>query len=258
MLIRTALAAWFAAVFLAPCLAQSMPKGLKAAVEGYEKAQKAAKEEFGKDIDRTIDTARKSKADASVVDRHLKEMKAQKEAFEKKGDLPTHDDLLGPTLEYLDRLRKGRAELNRAFKQQTDEAKRTKDDDLLSQLVKAKAGLDAQVGGRDQFQSKTQWDGTRFAVGTTVDAHLSVGKLSDNTFRGQYWQDTGSAGKFGMKVEGLLDGNALEFVTTEMIEGDKRILKFSGYVFENRMILRVSGVTPKGKPANGIIDFRKK
>jgi hypothetical protein len=258
MSFRSFAAALVAVACTASADAQSLPKGAKAAVDGYEKAAVSAKKELVKDMDRAIDAVRKSKADAAVVDRNLKQLKAQKERFEEKDDLPTSDALLGATVEYLDRLRKARAELNKVFKQETEEAKRTKDDERLGQLVKAKAGFDAQLPGRDQFQSKSEWHGTRYGASVAIDAHLVLGKVEGNAFKARYSQDTDSAGKFVMEVDGVLDGNAIDFSTTKMIDGDKRVLKFSGYVFENRLIVRVSGATPKGTPATGIIDLRKK
>lgn len=241
-----------------PAPAQSLPKCMKAAVDGYDKAAAAAKDEFVKDMDRVIDSARKAKADAAVVERRLKALKAQKQRFEEKDDLPTSDELLAVTVEYLDRLKKGRAEVNKVFKQETDEARRAKDDERLTQLVKAKAGFDAQQPGRDKFTSKSEWHGTRYGATTAIDAHLIVGQVEDNAFKARYSQDTDSAGKFVLEVEGVMDGNAIDFTTTNIVDGKKRVLKFSGYVFENRLIVRVSGVTPKGTPATGIIDFRKK
>ena len=87
---------------------------------------------------------------------------------------------------------------------------------------------------------------------------MNLGKAEDGTLRGTFWQDTDTTKKFGLGVEGVIDGHAVRFKTAKVLDGKKRIYNFSGYVFQNRMILQVSGVEPSGKPAGGIINFYKK
>jgi phosphoglycolate phosphatase-like HAD superfamily hydrolase len=244
---------------LAPVALADVPKGLSAALESYEKGATAAREEFARDIDKVIDTVRKSKADAALVDKRLKELKEQKTRYEEKGELPTHDLLLPAAVEYLDRLNKARAEWNRLFKKETDEAKKAKDDARLADLVKLRASLDKQFGGRDHLTAKSQWDGLRYGEEDAVGVHLSVTKVDENTFQGRYVQHPGGVGKIVMDVEGVLDGNAIEFATTKVIEGGKRTFKFTGYVIEDRLVLRLTGtVGPKATPVTSLIDMRKK
>lgn len=241
-----------------PGPAQS-PHGLKAGVEKYAKCETAAKEEFVRDMHRVLDRVRMAKgAKSALVDRHLKEVKAQIEAFEAKGELPTHDDLLGPTVEYLDALRKGRAEMNRVYKNETEEARRVKDDKRLDELVKAKAAFDRRVCGPALFPSDARWNGSRYSGAHTTDFHLAVGKAADGTFRGHVWQDAQSANKIEMEVEGTLDGNEIQFHKTKMLKGSVRVFALSGYVIGPRMILRLKGVSAKGLPIDGIICLYKK
>ncbi len=244
---------------LAPVAPADVPKGLSAALESYEKGATAAREEFARDVDRVIDTVRKSKADAALVDKRLKELKEQKTKYEEKGELPTHDLLLPATVEYLDRLHKARAEWHRVFKKETDEAKKAKDDARLADLVKLRASLDKQFGSRDQLTAKSQWDGLRYGEEDAVGVHLNVTKVDENTFQGRYVQHPGSASKVVMDVEGVFDGNAIEFATTKVIEGGKRSFKFTGYVIEDRLILRLNGtVGAKATPVSSLVDMRKK
>ena len=234
------------------------PTGWQAGIDRFEKRTAAAKAGLLKDTDQVLENIRRTRAEPALVERHLREVKAQKEKFQQSGDLPTHDDLLGPVFTYLNNLQAARVELNRAYKEETDEARRQRDDRRLTLLVKEKAAFDAKVAKGEQFATKSTWKGSRYFRTGSSDVHVNLGKAEDGTLRGTFWQDTDTTKKFGLGVEGVIDGHAVRFKTAKVLDGKKRIYNFSGYVFQNRMILQVSGVEPSGKPAGGIINFYKK
>lgn len=235
-----------------------MPAELEAPVKGYLKAEAAAKEKLLKDIDKAIDHIRLLKLDPSVREKHMNEVKEAREQFEKNGVLPTHNDLILKTIRYLNTLGTARAEFNNKYLAATKEARRTKDDDKHTQLVKAKAAFDEKAAGREQFGSDTRWSGTRHNGKRNVDVNLNIGKVTGNSFTGTYVQNPGSANRFVMEFEGLLNGNVIEVITTSVKKEDTRVLKFTGYVIGDRIILDVDGIAAGGGPASGLIDLRKR
>lgn len=187
---------------------------------------------------------------AEVRVKRVAVINTEKAAFKEKGTLPACDDMLPALWEHMNRLHAARRPLARAYESALNAALKAGNAKLAQQLAREKATYDEHLPGRNTFQAKTNWNGYRAGPMNNIPFHFHVGTCDGNAVKGRMWQDEG---KVEMVVEGKLDGNFIEVKTVKLAKGENRNLTFTGFVLEDRLVFQVSGVTPKGQPARGIV-----
>lgn len=251
---RTLIAVVAACLTVTSLQAQPTPT-LKQLNDQYQKARDQAREVLNKDIAKhrkaILDGREKPEKKTFLVN----QLDREREAFLDKNELPTSDLMLKPVLKYLLANRKARLPLAAAYSKAI--AKALKDNDIAkaNSLTMEKAALDKQAGGLGKFVQGSEWDGTRHGLKANVTFSLRVEKLEANTFRGEVWMDDRYV---GMEVNGEIDGNTITFQTLKMLKGQARNLKFTGFVFEGRLVAEVGGIATDGKAATGMISLKVK
>jgi hypothetical protein len=195
---------------------------------------------------------------AETRNRYIEILDVQQTQFESSQTLPVSDLMLQPTIEYLDSLHAKATPLRRLFDQalEREVGNRLRFDEI----AKSKEKWQAELPGRDELASNTEWHGNRtFSSGTTIDFHFHVFEIKDNSFKGHIWQDVGSvSGKSGWEFEAKREGNQILLTTTKMLHGAARTIAFRGYVIERRIVLTQTSYN--GKPVNdgGLVSIWKK
>ena len=174
-------------------------------------------------------------------------LSAAKKRFVESGELPQCMEMLGPVIAYQETLRQARQPLRRVYERLMKQALMSRDDSLLKANVERHTEFGRLVTGHEGFLASSEWYGTRFpGSGGGIRTHMVVRERQGTTFWGHVWQGDWPEEEF--IVEGTLDGNYIQFQTTQVVRGGKCLLRYCGFVLNNRMILRVSGVDSQGKP----------
>ncbi len=207
-----------------------------------EKAAKGLHEEMVKAINRKATIIKDSGLHPDMKQIKLNRISSDLIAFKQSDRLPNCDELLGEIVDYLDGYQEkvlDHVESTRLTK--VDAAIRGKNMPAnRPELVVLEEKFEKIVGGREQFEAKSEWVGSRFFGDHAVEVYLRIDDRQGNGFEG-YMQEHGKdrARMAKMKVAGVLHGNAIWIRNTQMISGTNRQLEMAGYLLSDRMVARI-------------------
>jgi|SRR5579884_1146918 len=168
----------------------------------------------------------------------------EKSAFRANGALPVSDEMLGPLLEYHEALYKAQLPVAKSYEELFNlYSVKLKDDSRAQKLTADKEAFDEKIRGH-VFQP-SNWQGTQ-SGNNNIPFVLNVEALDGNSIKGRIVQDR-YPHETVFKAEGLLSGNRVKLQSTQVIQGGTRMLIFTGYVMENRIVGQVVSVGKNGK-----------
>ena len=249
--IQFALWLLISAVAVAADSSKSFEKDLKV----YQKDKKDADTKMGKAFDKIAAQIRNNKSlPPETRNRHFMQIQAEKERFTKSNQLPESDDMLPATIAYLNELHDKRLKVQRTFDDALSNAIGNQPE--FDRISTAKDAWQADLPSRYEFVKNTEWHGNRtFENGTTVDFHVHVFDVQNNSFEGHLWQDVFTGGKSGWVYEGMMEGNAIVLKTIKMLHGNPRTIEFRGFVIGRRLVFTA---IVNGKPAKDFASVGKK
>jgi len=223
-----------------------------------EKAIEAAKKQLLAAISRERAALSRSRGNPDARRRSLEAIDRDRRAFEEEDRLPTCDELLAVTMEFVERCQRIWDEVERLREKLTEQALQADDPDAMANLAALEDRLNALAPGRDEFTASSTWSGRRSDANGAVLLDLRVKDVTGNGFRGQLSQ-TGNYGRADeMEVEGSLRGNHIEFRVTRMILGRSRKLIFDGHLVGGRIFAKIAGTSVDGRRVTGSVTLSRK
>jgi hypothetical protein len=230
---------------------------IDAFVAAQEKAMEAAKNRLLakiNDKDRAVPRLRTS---ADEMRRIVSAIADDRQAFVDEDRLPTIDELLGATIDFVKECERISDRVEKFRKQLTARALRSNEPTAMANLVALERRLKAFAVGRDQFTAGSTWAGRRTDPNGAVQLRLEVTDFTGDHFRGELAQ-TGNFGRADlMEVRGKLTGNRIAFETTGMIRGRNRKLVFQGYLLSDRIVTDITGTSVDGKRVTGWVSLSR-
>ena len=230
---------------------------LNKAFAAFEETREAADDALVKGFDQAANAVRKNKSlDVGVKANLLAEITDAKVSFQVAGTLPTSDQLIPLSINYLDRLQPKIAAMQHL---QHEALEKNLDDPLVFEEFKRRQQQwEASIPGAGELSTPARWHGRRVfrKSGGAVDFHLHVDSCENGILKGTLWQDAGNTWtKVGLSFEGRCQGNRVIFTTTNVLHGTARKFALAGYVIERRLVLKVISVN--GKLAGDFVTLGK-
>jgi hypothetical protein len=230
---------------------------IDAFVAAQEKAMEAAKNRLLAKIDAQDRAVHRSRIEPDEMRRIVSAIADDRQALVDEGRLPTNDELLGATIDFVKECDRISDRVEKFRKQLTARAMRANDPVAMANLSALERRLNAFAVGRDQFTTGSTWAGRRVDPNGAVQLRLKVKDFTGDDFRGELAQ-TGNFGRADlMEIRGKLRGNRIAFETTGMIRGRNRKLAFQGYLLSNRIVTNITGTSVDGKRVAGWVSLSR-
>lgn len=237
----------------------SLAQKLDDAARHFDEARGKAKATALANFDKMIGQVKSGKMPATVKADKLTELTRAKKQFEDNGAFPAESEYANLQLKYYLELNKSYRALSRLHDQLMEAALKNKDEPLRIRLQERRRTLDAQLPGAGSFTAGSQWFGTlSLTAGTNLKFNVHVDKLTGSVFHASVGNTTNVATHPKYLVEGVLDGLAVKFNATKIVQGDTTSAVFNGILAGNRMIGTLDQVTSKGKHASGTVTLNLK
>lgn len=243
---------------LDPNLTSLMQK-LDDATRHFSEARGKAKAAASANFDKLIAQVKSGKMPATVKADKLTEVIKAKKQFQDDGTFLPESEYAQLQLKYYLEINKSYRALSKLHYQLMDAALKSKDEPLRMSLQERRRTLDAQLPGAGAFVAGSQWFGTlSLTTGTNLKFNLHVDKLTGSVFHASVGNTTTVATHPKYLVEGVLDGVAVKFNATKIMQGDTTSAVFNGILAGNRMIGTLDQVTARGKHTSGIVNLSLK
>ncbi|MFO0947191.1 MAG: hypothetical protein U1D30_14820 [Planctomycetota bacterium] len=221
-------------------------------VEQFQRALEKENEEFLDKLAGFDKKVQKAKIDPETKLKILDEIAKDRENFSSTRSLPKSDELIAPTLEYLEGIQ---PIVNKIEKHRVKQKKETLEKLEAGDLQRIKdldEKLNRMIPGRDHFSSGSKWHGTRQDPKHAFHWVLTVEEVNGSRFSGKLRQDQDA-----FDVEGSINGIAIQFRTTQVLKGRKnfrgdRQFHFAGFLLEDRLIGQMGGQNVKGQPIKNV------
>jgi hypothetical protein len=236
---------------------ETLTKQIEDQKQTFAKKDKKARDLLVQQFDRLEIATRGLKGSPELRASKIATIQEGKKAFVDTNSLPDSDEMLPSLLEY-QRLRAGvYAPIAKSYKQLLDLHIKQGNDEEVKRLTGEKESYDKEVRGALQFATNTDWLGRRIDGNNTINCNLHIDKYDSTAFKGTVRQ-WGPGWTEGWKVEGTLDGMLVSFRLTQMVEGKNRNLSYSGYAFDNRLIVEVATIPPpkNAKPSIALLRLK--
>jgi hypothetical protein len=239
------------------CAAQSDSEKILAFVAKEQATIDKAKARLLKAIDRQARQIRRTTADEATRQFSLDRIAKERRTLELHDRLPSCDELLRPVFDFLDDYSKVHRRIVKDRQELLDTVQIRPNSAEAAKLRILDLRLNDFLGNPGQLAANSKWAGRRWDADGSLELVLEVHERSDNVFRGKLTQ----TGKFGradtMQVAGALDGNVIEFRTTEMIRGEDRTFAFRGYLINDRIVAQLNGVSKDQKPVLAMVSLTR-
>ncbi len=160
-------------------------------------------------------------------------------AFDHSGELPTSDEFLAkiePAIKNFEVILAGIDKCRQVLERKGLSA----DHPEMHRLNTVERKVTRVLGGRNRFVTGARWSGTMDTKVGAVQVELHITKARKLGFEGELIE----IGRFGrparVKVSGEYQGCQIEMQTGNMIIGEARSRKYSGYVFRDRLSAQVA------------------
>lgn len=237
--------------------AQSDSDKVLAFVEKEQDAIDKAKARLLKAIDRQARQIRRSNVDEATRQFSMDRIAKERRTLELHDRLPSCDELLGPVFEFLNDYSKMHRRILKDRQELVDTVQIRPNSAEAAKLKILDVRLNDFLGNPGQLAANSKWVGRRWDDNGSVELVLDVQERTDNVFRGKLAQ----IGKFGradtMRVAGALDGNVIDFHTTEMIRGEDRKFVLRGYLINDRIIAQLNGISKEQKPFVAMVSLTR-
>jgi hypothetical protein len=231
---------------------QILEQKAKEHIQQYEQGKKqffVARDKAASALVSRFDTVEKkfranTRLPAELRTAKVKKITNEKNAFRANGALPVSDEMLGSLLEYHETLYKAQLPVAKSYEELFNlYSLKLKDDSRAATLTADKEAFDQKIRGH-VFQP-SNWQGTQ-SGNNNIPFVLNVESLDGNSIKGRIVQDR-FPNETVFKVEGILSGNRVKLLSTQVVQGGARTLIFTGYVTENRILGQVVSVARDGK-----------
>ncbi|MBL8825055.1 MAG: hypothetical protein JNJ77_20875 [Planctomycetia bacterium] len=248
MTLRNLLTLAFVALATSSIMAQGQLEKLK---REYNQARAQAREQAIKTFDQMINQVRKANMSGSARTSLMTKLTQDKQYFIDTGSWPENDDLAAAAFDYSRLINAKSVPLMKEYEQRIDQLLKANDLPGAQTITKEKENFERELPGMAEFTGGTKWEGTRSGpTGKNSRMRLDVHKKTGTTFDGHIHLDPGVANHPVVQVRGTITGNYVEIVTVKMINGANRNLLFSGYVYGNKLIMKIGGRSTENKPVN--------
>lgn len=180
----------------------------------------------------------------------IAELERQQQAFNDHGDLPDSNGMAAHAFDYICTLNGPRLEVKAAYERQIAFWTNHGDSDLAANLAEQLERFEQLLPGRNSLRVRTNWVGARSNPTYSTDVKIWIGHLEGNQIKCHISLDRGDK---QLKAEGTIEGNHLRLRQTRMVRGKRRQLNFEGVVLNDKIILKITGIDVRGRPAKGIV-----
>lgn len=221
-------------------------------VEQFKRALERENKEFLEKMAGFEKKVQRAKIDPEIKLRILDEIAKDREAFSSNGSLPKCDELIAPTLEYLENIHPIITKIEKYRVKQKKETLEKLEAGDLKTLKDLDEKLNKMIPGRDHFSSGSKWHGTRQDPTHAFHWVLTVEEVNGSRFNGKLRQDQAV-----FDVEGKIDGIAIQFSTTQVLKGRKnyrgdRQFHFAGFLLDDRLMGKMGGQNVNGLPIKNV------
>jgi len=221
-------------------------------VEEKEKILNSLHEKMLREIKGVEKRVRFSKIDADAKRLMLERVEQEYQRCDSTGQLPSCDELLGVALKYAEDCQRILQDIEKQRKRLVNLAVQQENPAIADKLGALEDRVTQLMGGRVTFQPGTVWKGRWSGnKGDAIEEHLHIKEVSGGKFKAELHQLNAFGRPDIMKIEGEQNGFAVEMHTVGMLRGANRELQFQGCVLGPRILVAVSGRTPRNNPASG-------
>ncbi|MFO0947192.1 MAG: hypothetical protein U1D30_14825 [Planctomycetota bacterium] len=219
---------------------------VRSPVERFALEIKKKREGLLRDINGVERKVKKAKLDAQTKRQILDAIDKDRMDFNANLGLPKCDELIAPTLKFLDEIQPVVEDIEKYREKQKDRANESLDPVTVRQLSDLDQQLNQLIPGRDQFENGSRWHGTRSTLRWSIPWEVEILAIAGNQFRGTLRQPYEH-----FEIQGQIKGMALSFHTTKILHGDKnyrgdRRITFLGFLFGDRIVGHVEEIDPQG------------
>jgi hypothetical protein len=232
----------------------ALTKKLDEATKHFAEVKQRARASASAGFEKMIAQVKYGKMSASVKADKISELSNAKKEFDDSGAFPADTEYVQLQLKYFLEINKSYRPLSKLHDQLLDVAIKSNDASERDKLQERRRALDAQLPGVGAFTAGSQWYGTlSLTGGGNVKYHVRVDKLTGSVFRAHVWDNPSATNHPEYQVEGSIDGLAVKFRMSKVIQGGTVAAAFSGILTGDRMIGTLDQANAKGKHFPGII-----